>query len=373
MSKSKTLKPVHCEPLHAYHKAGRGLRDGRRYWQIMYHEGGESLSVPGASGWYTRAEVAREMGRRVADGTFGQQVPDGTMEGLLDAWLAHCERVSTSRNTLRSQLASADRLTAAIGAVRVDRVTDSLLLDARRTMAKKYADSTLDLTFNHLGSAWKWARGSGLAPDAPLVMPKGPPKRKRQPVYNRYTPTRAEVEATLVHMSRDWRLLVVEVLFATGARVGEVLTLGWDGFVLGERPALLVGARTKTGSRRVPLNSTVADLLRTAKASANGCRYWHGHETPTQKQLLCTIGAACEAAGVPRWTAHGLRRLAVTEMCLAGVPVHVCARIVGNSAQMVMEVYAQVRAENAEDAVAVLGRGSVEESGKVISIRRGKG
>lgn len=369
--KPRTLKPVHCEPLRAYHRAHRGLRDGRRYWQVMWHEGGDSHSVQGASGWYTRAEVARAMAERVAAGDYGGSRPDGTVDGLLDAWLGHCAQTATNRRTLRNQANSADRLLPHLGAVRVDRLTTEIVADAARALSATYADSTVDLTMIHLGAAWRWGRSAGLTPDHPLTLPKPKPKAKRVRAYNRYTPTGAEVAATIDELPDDWRRLVVELLWATGARIGEVSKVGWDAFDLGERPALLVGVRSKTGARRVPLNGSITALLRATKARTSEHRYWHGHDRPAHHTLHQALSRACDAAEVPRWTPHGLRRLALTDMCLAGVPVHVAAAIAGNSGKMVLEVYAQVRAENAVDAVAVTGRGT--PGGPNVIPMRGQG
>ncbi len=78
-----------------------------------------------------------------------------------------------------------------------------------------------------------------------------------------------------------------------------------------------------------------------------------------------TLGRACTRAGVPRFTAHGLRRLAVDAMVRSGVDVATAAGFLGHSVSVMLGHYRQVSREDKRQALASTGLAEVPR-GEVV-------
>jgi len=346
-------KPVRMGEVRAAAKRPPRRTDPARwYWQATIRRDGSDHTV--LTGWFTRRELERELARRVATDEIEQPRPTGTVYGLVDQWAA--EFAASSRvtpGTKQSAATCARRIVAVMGDVRVDRVDLPTLEQAvDELLAQGFAPSTVRTTWRYVVQIWNWGRVRGLAPDRSLpkvVLPKGEPRN------NHYVPTPAEAAKVLDEIPNDWRRLVAEVLFGTGCRVGEVLTLTWDDIRLNARPGLLVNG--KTGPRFVPLSDSLLRLMRETKDTAStDATYWHGCAAPRAEAIRLSLRRACVAAGVPRFTTKALRHLAATEMARSGVPVRTAASVLGHSPEVMLRIYTKVREDDRDEAVEALGR-----------------
>ena len=73
-----------------------------------------------------------------------------------------------------------------------------------------------------------------------------------------------------------------------------------------------------------------------------------------RRALRNALTDACEAADVPRFTPHGLRRLASTKLIEAGVGAKTYETLMGHSYSMGLRTYAQARSKATRSALAVL-------------------
>ena len=172
-------------------------------------------------------------------------------------------------------------------------------------------------------------------------------------VINHRTPTPGDVAAVLKHMDGDYRLGVL-LLFATGARIGEVCNLR-------RKEVEATGVSTlgsKNRSRRVPLRSEiVAEVMDRLDGSDD---YLLDFPAKDRKQALRSrLKRACKAAGIAPFTPHGLRRLVVDTMARNGVDAGTAASLTGHSPVVMLRFYRQVTDEDRARAVEVSGLGDL--------------
>ena len=164
--------------------------------------------------------------------------------------------------------------------------------------------------------------------------------------------------------------MAAEVLWATGARTGEVAKLRGRDVDL-KRQILRVNG--KTGPRSVAINAHLTRLL-AIWISEHEVRpddlLWD--RTPAGfGRLNDALARACEAADVPVFTAYGFRRLASTTLIAAGVDPKSYKAQMGHSMEIGLRWYAQVVEERHRAAGALLGRQS--RGGEVIQLHARKG
>lgn len=353
------------------HKDG----SGRWYWRAEAYDPATQSRATVWTGWALPRSVEAQVAALVASGS-DLNAPKGpvdlrTVRDLLECWLWHVENVGGRKgqvrpNTLRIYTAAARHLVCGLGDTRLDRLSAPQIEGHRdRRLRAGAAATTLRNEVDVLGFAWRWWMDRSPRPLKPLpkVAVKG------GPVRNRRTPTRADVLAVLAQLD-GWAELAVLLLFATGARPGEVRDLRWSDVDLVRHEARLAG---KTGPRLVPLAGPAVSALQWARARPGAA--------DRERVLSCSpatfdsylgphaLRLACAAAGVPRFTPYGLRRAAVDAMARAGVDPKTAARFTGHSVSVMLTHYRTVTAEDLRAALAVSGLGSVEGP-TVIPLRR---
>lgn len=365
--KPKRPKPLAVDPIKARVIRGPNA-EGRWYWQaVVYRDAGERTVW---TGWATRDEAARELAAISAVGDFaGDRRPDPTVETIgdvLETWLGAQEaRADIVAGTLKNYTIRAKSLHSGIGAVRPDRldvVTLERYRDAR--LHSGGAPATVAKELKILRFAWRWGRELGYCParELPRVAIRVHPVRTRQ------TPTRADVLGVLDHLE-GWPYLAVRLLFATGARVGEIAVLRWEAVDLARATIMLRG---KTGARAFPLSPDVAALLRPLAGAPADLVL--GVTPSMVRGHLGTrhLAAACERAGVPRFSPHGLRRAAVDALLRAGVDVGTAASLMGHTPAVMLSAYRQATDEDRRQAITSAALGAVPGGGKVIAFTRGR-
>lgn len=355
---SRRPSPVHVGELRAY--VVRGPRGEAWYWRLRYHEGGKPIEV-GAI-WATRREVEVHLAGLLAAGTY-QRAPDGPghveiVDDLLLEWVsAQRERRDLRESRGAGGISSATyevyrhharQVTQVLGELAVDRLTLEALERGRDALLRAYSVRTTATSIRVLRMAWAWGRERGLVPDRSLPRLRLPEPRRR---YNGRTPTAEEVELVLSHLE-GWPALVVHLLWATGARVGEVAALRWGDLDLVQRTLQIEG---KTGRRELPLTPRLAALLQPTGPVEPEQRVLPVAAGTVKPQVTEALSRACAAAGVPRWTPHGLRRLASTVLIGGGVDPRSYEAVMGHSYAMGLRTYAQVRSEGVQAAAAMLG------------------
>jgi integrase len=144
----------------------------------------------------------------------------------------------------------------------------------------------------------------------------------------------------------------VEWAYLTAWRQGEVIALQWADVDL---VALQVTVQeSKNGDKRVlPLVGAIRDVIERRLLSKNGPMVFHRHgKALGPKRLLVTFQKGAAAAGcAPGLVFHDLRRSAVRNMELAGVPRAVAMKVSGHRTETIYRRYAITSTEDVAEAL----------------------
>lgn len=161
-------------------------------------------------------------------------------------------------------------------------------------------------------------------------------KHVRAPKYEQpeiKPPPLAHVTAMLAHMTEE-RGDIVRVLLDTGLRVGEFLRARPDD-IQGDK-LLVRSGKTANARRWVPVSQhTISYLSSGANATLN------------RRQVYGYMAAACEAAGIPRYSPHDLRHRHISLLVKQGVPLpEIRARVGHARASFTLDTYSHVLLED---------------------------
>jgi integrase len=394
MSKRKRTTPA-VGHLRAYRRRGPDER-GRYYYQVGYHEQRKLKTIPNASGWYDEDAITAHLAQLYASEAWkpAPQAPalaPETLGQLGYLWLLNQKaRVrdtpgvgrGLSPNTYRTYKAMINRSLRSeytnpqgtwsgggFGDLPLARVSVSTIEPIYRWWLKEGSVGIANLALKVLGRSWRWGQSrEWCAHGWPAL------RLERYQPQERHTPTAEQAEAVInalrVTQRTRWIRMAAEVLWATGARTGEVANLRGRDVDL-KRQILRVNG--KTGPRSVVINAHLTRLL-AIWISEHEVRpddlLWD--RTPAGfRRVNAALARACEAADVPVFTAYGFRRLASTTLIAAGVDPKSYKAQMGHSMEIGLRWYAQVVEERHRAAGALLGRQS--RGGEVIQLHARKG
>lgn len=221
----------------------------------------------------------------------------------------------------------------------------------RRERERGLAPRTIRLELTIAGIAFRHAREAGWLPKTRTL---DIPRLKIDPnnfVINHHTPSVPDVARTLrVLPDDDWRR-AIELLARTGARLREVVYLrGKDLDEPGRRLALgAARGASKTGLRWFPLDRV--SLTRLKGRSRRGAEPLLDLNSAAPQGIQRRLSAACKAAGVTRFTPHGLRRMVVNRLIRARVDPATAASLTGHSVQVMLKYYREVSEDERRAAV----------------------
>lgn len=319
---------------------------GREAW-YLYHQRRRISTGTGS-----RAEAERFL----ADYRRGASAPaigaTVTVADVLAAYLA--DREARARPGAERLAWAHKPLVRHLGTRLPDTLTDAACRAYAGTRAGEgVASSTTRTELQALRAALRWAadprrRMIGEAP--PVDMPARSPPRDRWL-------TREEAAALVAGCTGKHVRLFVLLALNTAARRGAILGLTWDRVDL-ERGVIdfREPGRAATRKRRVavPINATLAEALKAAKADSTRPEVisWAGGSVASIKN---GFRAACARANLEDVTPHTLRHTAVTWMMQAGVQPWQVAGFAGMTLQMVQEVYGHHSPDNLRQAAEALG------------------
>lgn len=228
---------------------------------------------------------------------------------------------------------------------------------------------TIAIDLNTLRRALDYAQDLGIIAVVPKI--KVPSQRGEKPPPRWHTREQMEnvIDAALDHKHR----LLFTMAYLTGMRRGELLTREWKDvdFDRGEFGIIRVTNkpkirfRVKMGRERViPLCPRLRqELLKVPEEDRHGyiihcggCR---------QLSYKDSLRRACIRAGVPVLNQHGTRKSFASLAAMDGMEIATLMEIGGwSTAQVLLEIYAQVDTEHARRAMGALSFGQeVKESG----------
>jgi len=150
---------------------------------------------------------------------------------------------------------------------------------------------------------------------------------------------------------RDWAVL--ELLYATGARVGEIVTLDVDDVVLGDRLVRLFGkgAKERVVPFGVPAARAMAVWLEQGRPSLattfSGPAAFLGRrgQRIDQRQVRTAVHHAAQVAGVEDIAPHALRHTAATHLLQGGSDLRSVQEILGHASLATTQRYTHVSAD----------------------------
>ena len=340
----------------------RGPReeDGRWYWRARaFRDGTEHTAW---TGWATIPEADAAAASIVAAGkVYAPREPDraDTIRDLCELFVGKQEgrgdiepvTLITTRNMLR-------RVVASIGEVRVERLDGATLERHRDTRLRAgAAGSSIKAELVRLRAAWTWGQEIGLVPARSLP-------RIRIPIEPRncqQTPTRGD-QVSVLQRLEGWIRLAVLLYASTGARLSELADLTWSAVDLDRAEITVKG---KTGRRVVPCAPPMVRELRAWRdahpETVPEGRVWGVGASTVKAKIRPALMEACEAAGVPRFTAQGLRRAAVDALYRSGVDPAAAASVVGHSPAVALAAYRRATQEDRRQAVHAARLGYLDE------------
>jgi integrase len=159
-----------------------------------------------------------------------------------------------------------------------------------------------------------------------------------------------------------WARTAALLLYATGARLGEVSGLLWRDVDLADGWVSVSG---KTGPHDVPLTPEVVDVLRRLPGRDPDATVCGVRATHVWNNLSRRLLDACKAVGVQPFTPQGLRRFAVDEMARSGVDIGAACAVTGHSPRVMLTYYRTATTDDRRRAVAAARLGSLR-AGKVL-------
>ena len=289
-----------------------------------------ATSLAGARGLALEARGHVETSIDPRDAFAAQEGVAMTVTGLINSYLA-----KHARPSLRTAAAIERRLYKNV----VPIIGGMKLVDLHRRDASRVVDPVIargrmveaSRVFEDLRAVLRWSVARGDLDNNPMEgMSKPSASAPRERVLND-DEIRALWNGLPKALARTKQCQrIIRLCLITGQRVGEVAGMRRDELDLGARTWALGGARTKNGhAHLVPLSNLAMSVIHEALADAGESQFVFpcGEGPLAPAAVARTIGRAHETSearplgrfGVPNWTAHDLRRTALTKMAELGV------------------------------------------------------
>ncbi|MGV0337347.1 tyrosine recombinase XerC [Corynebacterium bovis] len=150
--------------------------------------------------------------------------------------------------------------------------------------------------------------------------------------------------------TRDWAML--ELLYATGVRVSELVGVDLDDVDTGERTVRVTGKGGKT--RVVPFGPSTATALRAwidarprLSGPSSGPALFLGVRGGRidPRQVRTVVRTATAAAGGPTLSPHGIRHSTATAVLEGGADLRIVQELLGHSSMATTQIYTHVGTE----------------------------
>ena len=272
-----------------------------------------------------------------------------------------------SPHTVRAYLADLDRLVDFLAERGVD-VLDVRLSDLRSWLGEQSAAGVARSTLSRRAAAirtfCRWATRAGRLPQDPSLRLVAPKRRTSLPevLSAKGAQDLLDVAAVAsddedpVHL-RDRAML--ELLYATGIRVGELTTLDIDDLDDERRVVRVIGKGDK--ERRVPYGAPAREALglwlrlgrpRLARDDSGPALFLgrRGRRVD-QRQVRTVVHSLLEhVADAPDLGPHGLRHSAATHLLEGGADLRVVQELLGHASLATTQIYTHVSIERLRDS-----------------------
>lgn len=156
-----------------------------------------------------------------------------------------------------------------------------------------------------------------------------------------------EIDTAGARQSADCAVMA-RLLAFSGARLAEATALRWSHVNFEKSQLTIPGTKSKTSLRTIPMNESLANLLREIQAT----RDIDLAEMPILAIHECkgALRSACAKVGVQRLTHHDLRHLFATRCIESGVDIPTVSRWLGHAdgGALAMRTYGHLRDEHSQ-------------------------
>jgi site-specific recombinase XerD len=204
---------------------------------------------------------------------------------------------------------------------------------------------TIALDVAALRAFYKWARLEGLRHDDPTLDISPPKASRRLPKYHAQGDIASLLDAATC--ARDAAML--ELLYATGLRIGELAGLSWGNLMHSSARVIGKGDRERVvpyheGAKR-RLETWRREWVRTMGREATPADpVWitHGGHRLSTRQAQQVVTDCASRAGLRGISAHSLRHAFATHLLEGGADVRVVQELLGHASLNTTQLYTQV-------------------------------
>jgi len=193
---------------------------------------------------------------------------------------------------------------------------------------------------------WEWVKDN---PAKRVSMEKENNKRDRW--------LSPEQERKLLEECPEWLTAIVLFALHTGLRLGEILSLNWNGVDLERRTVVVF--KSKNGERRtIPINERALQVLRSKSKvrsiSSNLVFYNENHSQYDYSNLEKAFRKALGKAGIEDFRFHDLRHCFATKLVQAGADLYKVQLLLGHKTPLMTQRYAHHYPESLRSGVEML-------------------
>jgi integrase len=208
--------------------------------------------------------------------------------------------------------------------------------------------------FNLAIKEWEWAKEN---PVAKIAMEKEDNKRDRWLTQ--------EEEERLLKVCPEWLKELVLFALNTGMRMGEILSLTWEGVDLSRKTVTIFKSKNKE-RRTIPINVTVFELLKT-KGKVRSIKtslvfFNENHCKRDESNIDKSFKIRIEKAGIKNFRFHDLRHTFATRIVQSGKDLYEVQMLLGHKTSTMTQRYAHHNPESLRDAVEILDKPRKESS-----------
>jgi integrase len=382
-----------------YHDAtvpGLALRvseNGRRSWCFHFRSPRNGKRARATIGSYPGTSLAAARGRaleareQVEAGTDPRRPAGQASAGMTVAALVEAYLVDPEKAALRS-IAEVERrlrrnVLPLIGDIKISELRRRDVRNVTDAMLRRGVKTEATRVFEDIRAVLRWAIQNEYLESSPIeVMAKPAPPTSRDRVLtdNEIRKLWAGLPKTLAKSPQCQQ--IIRLCLVTGQRVGEVAGMTRAELDLKAREWRLPASRTKNAHPHVvPLSDLAIELIAEALADAGKSEVifpcGKGSLSPVAVARTILRGNTTERFGIPPWSAHDLRRTALTGMARLGIaPIvlgHIANHRTTTRAGVTLAVYAQYAYDKEKrDGLELWAdrlRGIVGEGAAVLPLR----
>lgn len=293
------------------------------------------------------------------------EAADGVLLAAFERHLRAERGLST--HTTRAYVGDIRSLAGYLQSVGVERVTDADLGDLRGWLAHLSAAGLARSTLARRGAAartfYAWAVGCQVLPADPALRLVSPRSHRSLPGVLKEAEATSLLDVAAVAADdnepthhRDRAML--EMLYASGIRVGELVGLDIDDIDLTQRVARVVGKGDK--ERVVPFGVPAAEALITWMAARpalctaeSGAAVFlgaRGRRIDSRQVRTVVHRLVQHVPNAPDVGPHGLRHSAATHLLNGGADLRIVQEMLGHASLATTQVYTHVSAERLRNA-----------------------